>query len=116
MLQLPADYVIRHLGTNESKMKSCKQILDELTKFKCFIENLLPNTSVIMSKPITITDVAKVNITIRSLKSFSVVKHLKLSNGNRLIIDYININSIGNKFDELKYREMSIYLLFLKLI
>ena len=34
----------------------------------------------------------------------TVVKHLKLSNANRLIISHININSIRNKFDELKYK------------
>ena len=65
MLQLRPDYVILHIGNNGSKMKSCKQIFDEIMKLKCNMENLLASTLGIIS---TFCN-AKANITIRSLNA-----------------------------------------------
>ena len=54
-------------------------------------------------KIMNISNEKSYEIFISEIVPLSVVKSLKLSNANTLIIGHININSIRHKFDELKY-------------
>ena len=77
-------YCLVHLGTNDSNCKLYNQIYDELFSLKRFIQNISPDTVVILSKPIMRTDNANANLNIRSLNA-------KLNNAGVLLLDNDNL-------------------------
>ena len=92
LLRMEPDYVILHVGTNDSVKKSSDYICDELIKLKHYIENFLPNVMVILSKPIIRVDNSKANLTIRYVNK-------RLDDLNILMIDNSNIreDNLGKK-------------------
>ena len=58
-----------HIGTNDSVLKSAKEIYDEIISLKAYIQEVLPGTQVYLSCPIMRTDIAKANHVLRELDS-----------------------------------------------
>ena len=60
------DVIIIHVGTKDAVRNTSDTIIDDLLKFKHFIELALPEVKVIFSCPIIRTDNARANVTIRN--------------------------------------------------
>ena len=69
LLRKKPSYIIMHIGTNDSVLKSAKDIYDEIMRLKAHIEEVLPGTQVYLSCPIMRTDIAKANHVLRELDS-----------------------------------------------
>ena len=85
LLQKEPDYVILHVGTNDTATKSSDKILNELLDLKAHIERVLPTATIILSQPIIRTDNVKANLTIRRLIG-------QLGNLDIRVLDHTNIN------------------------
>ena len=56
LLEKKPDHVILHVGTNDVVNYEGKKIVDKLLQLKSFIQEKLPTTNVILSKPIMRVD------------------------------------------------------------
>ena len=59
ILEKKPDHIILHVGTNDAINHEGREIVDKLLKLKLFISEKLPNTNVIISKPILRVDAKK---------------------------------------------------------
>ena len=69
------DYLILHVGTNDSTTNASRKIIDDLLMLKCNILKQIRNCRVIVSKPTVQIDHGKANLTLRNVN-----KHLETLN------------------------------------
>ena len=84
--------VIIHIGTNDSRKSSSRELLDKMLELKSFISSNLPTSKVIISSPVLRTDNGKAMLTLKNLNK--LMKELKIN-----IIDNDNIKEqhLGRK-------------------
>ena len=92
LLKKEPDYVILHVGTNDSVTKSSDNILNELLDLKAHIERILPKATIILSQLIVRIDDVKANLTIRRL-----IDKLEKLDIPLLNHDKINVEHLGSK-------------------
>ena len=89
LLKKEPDYVILHVGTNDSVTKSSDKILNELLDLKAHIESILPKATTILSQPIVRIDDVKVNLTIRRLIDKLEKLDIPLLNHNNINVEHL---------------------------
>ena len=102
LLAKEPDFILLHVGTNDCTNKSAETILDELLHLKHFINQSLPNATIIISQPIIRTDNSKAMSTITTLnKMLNSLKLYILDNSNieekHLSNRGLHLNDYGTK-------------------
>ena len=95
------------MGTNDINMSTSDEIIDNLLELKLHIENILPDSTVILSQPIIRTDTPIIRtdtpiirtdtpratqIIIDVIKKFNELNIIKMDNGN---IERVNLGRKG---------------------
>ena len=66
-LKKEPEFILLHVGTNDTPYKSSEEVLVELLQLKDHIESILPGTTVILPQPTIRADNSKANYTIKQL-------------------------------------------------
>ena len=78
------DYILLHVGTNNSTSSTTDEVMKELNLLKEYIELVLPSTSIIISLPTVRVDNSKAKVNIRNLNT-------KSKKSNYMLLDNTNI-------------------------
>ena len=96
-----SDYLILHVGTNDTTTNTSRKIIGDLLMLKSNILKQLPICRVIVSKPTVRIDHGKSNLTLRNVNKYLETQNLKcIENGNisaqHLGQKGLHLNSKGN--------------------
>ena len=86
------DYLILHVGTNDSTTNSSRKIVDDLLMLKTSISKQLSNCRIVLSKPTIRHDHGKANLTVRNVN-----KHLENLELECMDNNNINAEHLGQK-------------------
>ena len=92
LLKKEPDYILMHVGSNDTPFKSADIIFNEILVLRDYIQETLPNVKIIISEPIMRMDNRKANTVINLL-----VKMLQNSDVSLLVNTNINETHLGRK-------------------
>ena len=111
MIGIKPEHIILHIGTNDCTTKTSDEVMKELKKLVDDIQQLLPNTNIIISQLITRTDNTTANQIIRNLSMKLKQLNYKILNNSNL--EFKHLGRKGLHFNEHGVRKMALNLISL---
>ena len=125
LLERKPDLILLHVGTNDINVSTSDGIIDNLLELKLHIENILPDSTVILSQPIIRTDTPIIRtdtpiirtdtpratrIIIDVIKKFNELNIIKMDNSN---IERINLGRKGLHLNDYDTRKLAMNIISL---
>ena len=105
LLERKPDLILLHVGTNDINMSTSDEIIDNLLELKLHIENILPDSTVILSQPIIRTDKPRATrIIIDVIKKFDELNIIKMDDSN---IERVNLGRKGLHLNDYGTRKLA---------
>ena len=111
LLERKPDLILLHVGTNDINMSTSVEIIGNLLELKLHIENILPDSTVILSQTIIRTDTPRATrIIIDVIKMFNELNIIKMDNSN---IERVNLGRKGLHLNDYGTRKLAMNIISL---